>query len=81
LIFNLYQYYETGVDFTKSNEWNGKETNHGRSLHAIVPNEFNPYQRVMSIMASTLEAFDSDKLIPAYGFGMMRSTTLSPLVI
>lgn len=33
------------------------------------PRELNPYEHVVSILASTLAAFDDDQLIPAYGFG------------
>merc|ERR1711988_536687 len=58
-----------GVDFTKSNTWTGRETFHGRCLHDIRAQQMNPYQRVISTMGRTLEEFDDDKLIPAFGFG------------
>jgi len=58
-----------GVDFTKSNEWTGKNTFGGKCLHAIQPDFYNPYQRVIDILCRTLEPFDDDKLIPAFGFG------------
>ncbi|XP_038971982.1 E3 ubiquitin-protein ligase RGLG2-like [Phoenix dactylifera] len=57
-----------GIDFTKSNEWTGKLSFHGRSLHHIgdIP---NPYEQAISIIGQTLSAFDEDNLIPCYGFG------------
>lgn len=60
------------VDFTKSNEWTGKSSFQGRSLHWIgdIP---NPYEEAISIIGKTLEAFDEDSLIPAYGFGDVTS--------
>jgi len=60
-----------GVDFTKSNLWTGKQSFGGRSLHNIDPSGriLNPYQTVIKVLGNTLEAFDDDKLIPAYGFG------------
>jgi len=58
-----------GVDFTKSNEWTGKNTFGGRCLHALDSGGLNPYQRVMDVMCRTLEPFDDDKLIPVFGFG------------
>lgn len=38
------------------------------------PRELNPYEHVVSILASTLAAFDDDQLIPAYGFGDVSAT-------
>ncbi|XP_029637532.1 E3 ubiquitin-protein ligase RGLG5 [Octopus sinensis] len=59
-----------GVDFTASNEWQGRKTFNGQCLHKIWPGKvLNPYQKVISILGQTLEPFDEDKLIPAFGFG------------
>ena len=60
-----------GVDFTASNEWQGRKSFSGKSLHYISknPRKWNPYQRVIRIISKTLEPFDKDHLIPAYGFG------------
>lgn len=57
-----------GIDFTKSNEWTGKKSFNGRSLHAIGA-EMNPYEKAISIVGQTLSPFDDDNLIPCFGFG------------
>eukprot|EP00753_Platysulcus_tardus_P005381 PLAT13238.1.p1 GENE.PLAT13238.1~~PLAT13238.1.p1 ORF type:complete len:428 (-),score=88.09 PLAT13238.1:24-1307(-) len=57
------------VDFTKSNEWNGKRTYGGRCLHDAAAGQMNPYETVISAIGRTLADFDDDHLIPAYGFG------------
>ena len=58
-----------GVDFTKSNTWQGGKPFYAdKNLHAITPYP-NPYQKVLEIMCKTLEPFDEDHLIPAFGFG------------
>ena len=75
-----------GIDYTKSNDYNGETTFFGRSLHGMDVNDpytgekiSNPYQQVISTIARTLEGFDDDNLIPAFGFGMARfSTHLRP---
>ncbi|KAJ3704008.1 hypothetical protein LUZ61_007713 [Rhynchospora tenuis] len=57
-----------GVDFTRSNEWTGKRSFDGLSLHNI--GEFpNPYEQAISIIGQTLSKFDDDNLIPCFGFG------------
>ncbi|VFQ73519.1 unnamed protein product [Cuscuta campestris] len=57
-----------GIDFTKSNEWTGKRSFGGRSLHDI-GRGLNPYEQLISIIGKTLAAFDDDNLIPCFGFG------------
>lgn len=68
-----------GIDFTASNEWQGRKTFDHRSLHYIAKNskQYNPYQRVILAMTKTLSAFDEDNLIPVYGFGDKRTKDAS----
>jgi len=58
-----------GVDYTKSNTWNGKLTFGGKCLHNMEIDKVNPYQEVIWIMGRTLAPFDDDNLIPVFGFG------------
>lgn len=48
---------------------NGTNTFNGRSLHNRDESIMNPYQKVIQILGKTLEAFDTDGKIPAFGFG------------
>lgn len=52
----------------QSNEWTGKHSFRGMSLHHIGQHS-NPYEQAFSVIARTLAPFDDDNLIPAYGFG------------
>ncbi|KAG6509326.1 E3 ubiquitin-protein ligase RGLG5-like [Zingiber officinale] len=58
-----------GIDFTKSNEWTGKSSFGGRSLHDTRGNLKNPYEQAILIIGQTLSDFDEDNLIPCFGFG------------
>lgn len=57
-----------GIDYTLSNVQQGQRSFHGKSLHAMDPNELNPYQRVILALGETLESFDDDQYIPAFGY-------------
>ncbi|XP_072950817.1 E3 ubiquitin-protein ligase RGLG5-like isoform X1 [Typha angustifolia] len=57
-----------GIDFTKSNEWTGKQSFNGCSLHHIGDTP-NPYEQAISIIGTTLSSFDEDNMIPCFGFG------------
>lgn len=60
-----------GIDFTASNEWQGRKTFNGENLHSRHGNKiYNPYQKVIAILGETLEPFAHEKkLIHAFGFG------------
>ena len=59
-----------GVDFTASNEWQGRKSFGQNCLHKVAGNKiYNPYQKVIWILGQTLAPFDSDNMLPAYGFG------------
>ena len=58
-----------GVDFTKSNSWQGTHSFNGKCLHNLTANVQNPYQIVIQNLGECLEVFDDDHLIPAFGFG------------
>ena len=55
----------------QSNEWSGKNSFFGRSLHHLDPSGSirNPYEDAAMVLARALASFDDDNLIPAYGFG------------
>lgn len=57
------------VDYTRSNEWTGKVAFGGQCMHKISDVTLNPYQRVIKSVAATIDYFDDDHKIPAYGFG------------
>lgn len=58
-----------GVDFSASNEWQGRATFDRKSLHSLLKSKKNPYQQVITTLSTILEPFDDDKLIPVFGFG------------
>lgn len=62
------------IDFSASNEWQGRRTFGGKCLHRIMPRAQNPYQKVIATMGRTLESFSSDPYIPAFGFGDKESS-------
>ena len=67
-----------GIDFTASNEWQGRKTFSQQNLHKIMGNKvLNPYQRVIWIIGKTLAPFDSDNKIPCFGFGDSVTTDRS----
>ena len=64
-----------GVDFTASNEWQGRKSFNQNCLHKVIGNKvYNPYQKVIWILGHTLKPFDEDNMIPAYGFGDSETT-------
>jgi len=70
-----------GVDFTASNRYQGEKTFGGKCLHHIQQGLDNPYQQVIKILGETLEPFDDDGIIPAFGFGDVstKDRTVFPL--
>eukprot|EP01126_Amoeba_proteus_P001640 TRINITY_DN1048_c0_g1_i2.p1 TRINITY_DN1048_c0_g1~~TRINITY_DN1048_c0_g1_i2.p1 ORF type:complete len:436 (-),score=104.80 TRINITY_DN1048_c0_g1_i2:38-1345(-) len=58
-----------GIDFTKSNQWNGRSCFDGKSLHHVEEGKENPYQYVLRVVGESLEELTGDHEIPAFGFG------------
>lgn len=59
-----------GIDFSKKNMWRGGLPYHNyMNLHSISTSD-NPYQKAIKIMCKSLSSYDSDQLIPTYGFGL-----------
>eukprot|EP01105_Mastigella_eilhardi_P027168 TRINITY_DN8231_c0_g2_i1.p1 TRINITY_DN8231_c0_g2~~TRINITY_DN8231_c0_g2_i1.p1 ORF type:complete len:488 (-),score=180.74 TRINITY_DN8231_c0_g2_i1:86-1549(-) len=63
-----------GIDFSKANEWKGRSSFSGKTLHYLEPGVVNPYMSVIKLIGCTLEIFDDDKFIPAFGFGDETTT-------
>ena len=71
-----------GIDYTASNERQGKVSFGGRNLHHIDPEIRNPYQQVIATLGEALASFADDGCIPVFGFGDKASEDKSvfPLV-
>lgn len=54
-----------GIDFTGSNG----HPRHMSSLHYLNPGGFNDYEKALFSVGEILLHYDSDKLVPVYGFG------------
>lgn len=47
-----------GIDFTASNEWQGRSSNRGFSLHNVTSKVLhNPYQHIITVLGHTLRGF------------------------
>lgn len=71
-----------GIDFTASNEWQGKKQFSKTCLHKTNGSKvYNPYQKVLQILGKTLSFISSDHLIHSYGFGdaQTRDHSVFPL--
>jgi len=72
-LYTLYDYLKGGlnislvccIDFTGSNG----DPNQSNSLHAYNPNSMNSYQQAIHSICQILMNYDSDKMVPTYGFG------------
>ncbi|XP_055940796.1 uncharacterized protein LOC129971234 isoform X2 [Argiope bruennichi] len=63
-----------GIDFSASNEWQGRRTFKGELLHALKGSAvFNPYQKVLHTLAPAFTPFLHNQPIHAYGFGDVRT--------
>ena len=70
-----------GIDYTKSNRFNGRVSNNGKNLHDIQENKLNPYQEALSLVTSTLESMIPYNSIYMLGFSdaYSQDRTVFPL--
>ena len=54
-----------GIDYTGSNG----EVNNISSLHYLNPNKLNQYQQAILNVGNIVINYDTDRLVPTYGFG------------
>ncbi|XP_076367442.1 uncharacterized protein LOC143255524 [Tachypleus tridentatus] len=67
-----------GIDFTASNEWQGRNSFRGECLHALRGSAiYNPYQKVLSILGKTLQPLLQGFPIPAFGFGDIHTKNVN----
>lgn len=72
-----------GIDFSTSNEWQGRKTFRGESLHALKgSNPHNPYQRALASLGAVLTPLLHGNPIPAFGFGdsVTKDAAVFPLI-
>lgn len=71
-----------GIDFSASNEWQGRRSFRGESLHALKSGSHNPYQRALASLGSALGPLLHGNPVPAYGFGdaLTKDGGLFPLI-
>ena len=58
-----------GVDFTASNEWQGKYSFSKQSLHKLQHTRMNPYQKAIQALEHGLGDILGQNSVYAYGFG------------
>jgi hypothetical protein len=51
------------IDYTASNESQGRYTFGGKSLHSVSIDGMNPYQKVISVIGRTLSKFDEGTVL------------------
>jgi hypothetical protein len=69
--------FEVGIDFTQSNG----QVNDPSSLHFInnqVPGHLNEYALAIKSVGDIIQAYDTDKLFPVWGFGARLPHTSAP---
>ncbi|XP_070389502.1 uncharacterized protein [Dermacentor albipictus] len=71
-----------GIDFSASNEWQGRRTFRGESLHTLKPGTQNPYQRALASLGAAVGPLLHGNPIPAFGFGdlVTKDVDIFPLI-
>ncbi|KAG2846246.1 hypothetical protein PC116_g1655 [Phytophthora cactorum] len=72
-----------GIDFTRSNMWNGKHSFGGRYLHFVDPTglDLNPYQIVVNIIGRTLHSRKNGSPCRGVGHILKRYTEITPELV